>query len=95
MGMDNNVLQEVLKQVGPEALKKSMGDIGIGYCDVHGSYAYDMTQTGGIAGLCPLCPHIEGDNGNGTSATKVEHYINTNPVQSLKNPQQLMNPHGH
>lgn len=88
--MNTTSLQKAINQIGLEAVKKSLvpyGNVLIGFCDVHGSYAYKDDNHG----LCPLCPRLDNQ---GDTAEKVEHYINVNPIQDLKNPQQKLNPHG-
>lgn len=81
--MEKNGLQKVIDQVGELYVKKSITHAGmsIGFCDVHGHYAFTSAST------CPLCPKANGD-----TTTEVEHYINlresvgmdgTNPQQRL------------
>ena len=79
-------LQQVINQVGLDAVKKSLIAPGLhlGSCTIHGAYAYSAATSP----VCPLCPTIDA---NGTTATQVEHYIDldfsyalgTNPQQKL------------
>lgn len=90
--MEKNAIQTVIDQIGLDSLRKSMGDIALGNCDVHGHYTYDMSAG---TDICPLCPQLPNTPvGNGNTATQVEHYINANPIQSLQNPNQKLNPYG-
>lgn len=76
-------LQVAIEQVGMDAVRKSIGDIAMGFCDVHGHYTYDMSAGGPSCQVCPPNP------ANGTSATEVELYINLDPAHNLgTNPQQ-------
>lgn len=76
-------LQKAIDQIGIEAVRKSMGDIAMGYCDIHGHYTYDQSAGKPDCKICPPNP------ANGTSATDVEIYIDIDPLQNLgTNPQQ-------
>jgi hypothetical protein len=83
--MKNNI-QNAIDQLGYDVVRKSMGDIQIGNCTMHGQYA--MVNEG----LCPICP-----SPNGTTPTEIEHYIDiidmVSPA-SHANPGQAINPTG-
>lgn len=87
-----NALQEVLEQVGMNAVNKSVGiGLRICNCEVHGLYACAETADP----KCPTCISIPTvtNEGNGESASAVSHYIN--PGQELgTNPHQKANPLG-
>lgn len=69
---DKNGLQKAIDQIGEIGVLRYLPKgLKLHNCDIHGKYLAHYKQDNP---LCPLCPAPTG-NGNGTTATEVEHLI--------------------
>ena len=71
---DPSALQKAVDQIGVMGINDRYAPRGmkVYFCEIHGAY---LSPIGEQNPTCPLCQAAT-TNGNGTTATQVEHFIN-------------------
>lgn len=70
--MEKNALQKAIDGIGEDCVRRYLPKgMKMCNCDMHGKYLAHYTVDNPV---CPICA-IHTGNGDGTTATQVEHYI--------------------